>query len=269
MPRKPRPKKHGPRTPQQESQSRGTDFLGSAFRTEDILAINLPPDVRRRTRISKGGKVQRSYTLEIETEPVFHNLDEASMGRGAAEVLAERIGANLLGAAKQAAASTVRFRKAALARLTRGSTDASAGTGAWGRALKKRYSGGRIGYTPPEPPHTQYGVDSGRLARGLFARLNITGRGGERAAWHINVPANRLNREQWGGDKSAFDAWMVEFRRLADVAGAMASPQMQGELYEGLRNAIGTLQATIWRKRRAKLRQQWKVVQGFRLLAVV
>jgi len=265
----PRPKKLGPRTRKQESRDRGTDFLGSALRTEDILAINLPPDVRRRTRISKGGKVQRRYTLEIETEPVFHNLDEASMGRGAAEVLAERIGANLLGAVKQVATSTVRFRKAALARIGRGSTDSGAGKGAWGAALRKRYSGGRIGHTPPLPPHTQYGVDSGRLARGLFARLNVTGRGGERAAWHINVPANRLNREQWGGDRSAFDAWMGEFRRLADVAGAMESPEMTNALYGSLRDAIGTLQATVWRKRRAQLRQQWKVVQGFRLLAVV
>jgi hypothetical protein len=260
-----RGKQFGPRTPQQEQGSRGVDFLGSAFRVEDILAINLPPDVRRRTRITRGGKIQRRYTLEIETEPVFHDLNEERMGRGAAETLAEVISDNLRNSSRQVKEATRRYRRWAEKVYYTGRPQKAK------IAIDKRYAGGRIGETPPRGESTQYGVDSGRLADGLFARIARTGRTGQRAAWHINVPANRLNRgdEFWGGSKAMFDEWLTQFRQLANISGAVASLEFQSALYSSLAQAIGTLQASIWRKKRARLRQQWKVVRGFRLLAVV
>jgi hypothetical protein len=285
-----RAKPLGPRTPQQEHQSRGTDFLGSAHRVGDILAINLPPDVRQRTRFSKAGKMQKRYTLEIETEPIFHALEEPELGRRAAEVIAEQAGANLRNAGRKAAAATQKWRKAALRRLRSGATEGgydtkkkygTAGSGSFGSLLKKRYSGGRIGHIEPQEPHDQYGVDSGRLADNMFARLNRSGRTttssslghtrkGQRSEWIINVPANRLNREQWQGDQGAFMEWLKEFRDIVNLSGIVSSGEFQNALAEGLERVIGKLGAAQWKKRRALLRQQWKVVAGgARLLAVI
>ena len=254
-----------------ESQSRGTDFLGSAARVEDILAINLPPNVRQRTRFSKAGKRQRRYTLEIETEPVFHALESDELGRRNAEIIAEMAGENLRKAGRKAAEATQKWRAAALKRLRRGSSDRSAGSGSFGAQLKKRYSGGRIGYKEPQIPHDQYGIDSGRLADGMFARLNREGRmKGQRNTWTVNVPANRLNKEQWQGDQGLFMAWLKEFRDMVNLAAIVTSNRFEAATQEGLAAVIGTLQSAQWRKRRQLFRQQWKVVQGgARLLAVI
>ena len=133
MPKRAKPL--GPRTPQQESQSRGTDFLGSAARVEDILAINLPPDVRQRTRFSKSGKRQRRYTLEIETEPIFHDLESPELGRRSADTLAFMMGENIRKAGKKASEATKKIRGSALRRIQGGDD-----SGKWGRYLMKRWS---------------------------------------------------------------------------------------------------------------------------------
>jgi hypothetical protein len=83
--------------------------------------------------------------------------------------------------------------------------------------------------------------------------------------------STRLNDgdEYWGGSKAMFADWMRQFGIIADIRGAAASTEFQSELRDSLHAVIGKLSDSIWRKRRARLRQQWKVVRGFRLLAVV
>jgi len=246
-------------------------FLGTAARVEDLLVINLPPDVRRRTRFSKGGKMQRRYTLEIETEPIFHNLDEGGMGREAAELIAEMAGENLRKAGQQVSKATQKFRQWAEKVYYTGQPQSAK---SW---VDKRYAGGRIGETPPDGSSTRYGVDSGRLADGMFARLNETGTqfgdkrlSSQRATWTINVPANRLNSETWRGDESAFMAWLAKFREMVNLSGIVSSGEFQEAVAHGLEMAMGTLKSRQWQKQRALLRAQWKVVAaGARLLAVI
>jgi hypothetical protein len=263
MPR--RGKQYGPRTPRQEQESRGFDFLGSAFRTEDLLIINLPPNVRQRTRISKKGKIQRRLTLEIETEPVFHDLNEERLGREAAEELAAQIAEQIRESGKKVSEATKKWREWAKRRIESGNAKGQAGT-----LLRMRYSGGRTGHTPPLPPHDKYGYDSGRLAENVFARLNRGARAGDtRSMWIINVPANRLTTKGWQGTKESFDTWIRQFREMLNLSAIMVSPGMESKLRQGLARAIGKLEAENWRKKRQLLRTYGRIVGGLRVLAVV
>ena len=274
------------RSPEQQAQE---DFLGSAFRVEDLIAINLPPDVRQRSRFLAGGRLQRRYTLEIETEPVLHNLNERDLGRGPAEKIAELAGKNLRAAGRACSAVTQRFRQSAYARLMgdmggalnrAGKESKRAASAETQDYLRQRYDGGRIGFTPPDPNSTQYGVDSGRLADNMFARINETGRihdpdavtrlSSQRSTWTINVPANRLRRDLWMGAQAKFDEWLTQFREMVNLSGIVASPEFNHELALGLERAIGTLQAEQWRLRRAQLAALWGVVTaGTRFLRAV
>jgi hypothetical protein len=237
-------------------KSREADFLGAALKAEDVMVINLPPNVRRRTRVSKGGKVSRRYMLEIETEPVFHFFDAKAIGRGAAEVIAEKAGQNLRRHRRMVSKTTQKLRQWA-ERVYWSGQPASAK-----RWVDRRYSGGRIGETPPDGQSTAYGVDSGRLADGLSARYSGKG---ENARWTINVPANRLNQDTWRGDDASFQQWMQAFSKAVDLSGIVASGEFKQAANVGIMQAIvlmTALETALMRKRRQLWSSRWKVVKG-------
>lgn len=70
--------------------------------TRDKITINAPPSVR-------AGR----FRVEIESEPITHDFDEAALGEGPARAIAAAIAEGIRAITEPAAAATIRARRAA------------------------------------------------------------------------------------------------------------------------------------------------------------
>lgn len=145
-------------------------------RRDNIIAINTP----LRSRTNKSGK--QRYTINVQAEPIVHDLDPERLGKGVAEAIAAALRRKVEGIAELAPESTQKAREAGARAFAEGK-----------RWALKRYAGGRIGPMQPNQSKRAFN-DSGRFARSIFARFNKS-----EGAYTINVAANRLDDATSGG----------------------------------------------------------------------
>lgn len=173
---------------------------------KNILAINefgtarVVGRSRKSKRTGKFGKERVS--IEIQSEPVLFNLDEKVLNEAIAKRQAEAIKRKLEQGGPPLQASSVDAREVAERAYWEDRN--------W---AKRRFSGGRIGQTPPMPGNRNMFKHSGRLA-------HVTARYVKRSkAWVVNVPANRLNQATFGTPQQ-FENFLQKFLRFAPLADA-------------------------------------------------
>lgn len=176
----------------------------------------------QRTRTSASGNTAVRYTLDIDAEPILHNLRGLDLGAKPAQAILALIQRQHRNVSEFAKPATIAFRekmarafagqsgKSGMARQRRGEFVVPARTDkAYAQA---RYSGGKMGPMPPAQTK-RLGLDSGRLQQGWFVRANPA-----EGNYTINAPANRLDPATFGGGLGALQAWIA---RLVQVVPAL------------------------------------------------
>lgn len=155
-----------------------------ASQPDEVIAINLPPDIKERTRTLKSGKTQTRYTVEVRSEPIVHVFNDKELGRKPADVLAQILRENLqlFSFSHPVSASTMKKRRYNASALKRGE-----------KYALRRYSGGRMGMREPVAGAAGWFKDSGRLIESLYPTHNK-----DEGHYTINVAANRLDRASFG-----------------------------------------------------------------------
>lgn len=197
--------------------------------------------ITRRTRISKAGKKSSRISIDIEATPVVHSFDEAKAGKGVAEAIVELL-------REQIEAISVNAKPETVARRNRYVANHSTANG------QKRYSGGRIGNTPPVHGTKLFG-DSGRLAKGLYLRFVRSAN-----EFTTNVPANRLR-----GPTEHLA------KRLAQLLPALRNPRSiitDSRVSEAIGKTLEDM-ISVARSQRDVKRQQLRAAQGSVLRGVV
>lgn len=160
-------------------------------------------------------------TLEVKSDLTIAAIDPVRLGAPVAEALAEAVRQGIKSFAGSVSERTEDFRKSALSSFNAGA-----------RWARKRYAGGKIGAMIPWQSGSQMLNDSGRLAKGIVARLARGGPKDDEGKWTINVPANRLTQDQPG-----LRARMLDL--LAPiVAGAVNSQIVQNAILGSAKNAV-------------------------------
>lgn len=137
------------------------------------------------TRTSRTGK--QRVTIDVQSEPLVHNLDPRELGAGPAEALAELIRSDIAGISAQASPATIAARQRA-ARAFSGAVDPKRGKRSGSVGVNRRYAGGRTGALPPNQSDRLFN-DSGRLVKSIVARAVKDG------LYVINVAANRFDTQ--------------------------------------------------------------------------
>ncbi len=165
---------------------------------QTTIVINEGLSERQRT--TRSG-VKSRFTLEVQAEPIVHNLSHEALGAEVAVAIRDAIAAQIRSIAENVLPSTLLMRKYAKHAFERSS-----------RWAVKRYAGGRTGATPPGDT-AQLFNDSGRLANGLSIRQNTA-----EDAFTINSPKNRLDPSTFRG-QNQFVAMTDRLRRLVPALG--------------------------------------------------
>ena len=184
------------------------------------------------TRTSTSGR-QRT-TIVCRSEPLVHNLDPKQLGAGPAVAIAEHLRQRVLGIVARASEATLERRRRAAAAPNLPSNAA-------------RYSGGRIGATPPNQSDRLFN-DSGRLAKSIVARA------ASGDSYVVNVAANRLDPRSFTA--SAFAAMLELLKRyvpeIADPRMLMDSIPVRKAIKDGMRQMIQKQTARIDELRSAR-----------------
>lgn len=130
-----------------------------------------------RMSATTGQRGRARMSIEIQAEPLIHVFDEVTLGKKPSEAIAARLREKVEGIGEVASERTLETRKYQEAAYERGA--------AW---VKPRFSGGRMGATPPRVGAGRMFNHSGRFAKGIVATENRTEK-----SWTINVAANRLD----------------------------------------------------------------------------
>lgn len=179
---------------------------------QDTVVLNDFGGVRlsERTRTSKAGKTAVRYTLDIDAEPVLHNLRGVDLGRAPAQAILDLIRKQHRDVSELAKPSTMERRKRAAKELAAGGSTrrARGGTVSSGDLVRRRYIAAR---TASDAPGTsaRVGSDSNMLYNGWAIRHNPA-----EGVYTINVPANRLNPDTFNGGMPALQRWLERFAKL-------------------------------------------------------
>ncbi len=192
----------------------------------DVEIINAYADgdvtlAARRGTLASGAQRKARYSIEIKSEPLLFELNELNLGGELAAAWAQRIRDNIQGIAVPASKATQAMRTKAV--------DALAAGASW---ATRRYSGGRIGSMPPNQTDKLFN-DSGRLAKGVHLRQNLTD-----SSYTLNVPANRLNREQFGRGYDEMVGKLVSLVPMLDPSKALGDPAIEKAIKESVATMI-------------------------------
>lgn len=209
----------------------------------DVEVINAWSDgdvtlaVRRGT-LASGKQRKPRYTFEIRSEPLLFDLNEMALGGKLAEVWAQRIKDNILGIAVRAAPATLAMRARAAEVLSghkRKTVKKNAQTAA--DHYMQRYGGGRLGFMPPNQSDKLFN-DSGRLAEGIAVRQNLTD-----ASYTVNVPANRMNPDEFGLGFEEMVRRFVSLVPMLDPKKAIGDPQIEAAIKESVDQMVTKLES--------------------------
>lgn len=131
----------------------------------------------KRTRTAKSGKSKSRVSVAIKATPVVHDFNESRLGAGVAEAIRDVMMKEIRAITATVSASTLARRLAAKRALSSGTATP---------AIRKRYSGGRMGAMNPTGGDKMFN-DSDRLGDGLHVRHSA-----RTAEFTTNVPANRF-----------------------------------------------------------------------------
>jgi hypothetical protein len=192
----------------------------------DVEVINSWSDgditlAARRGTLASGAQRKARYSIEIRSEPLLFELNELNLGGELAAAWAQRIRDNIQGIAVPASKATQAMRAKAV--------DALAAGASW---AVKRYSGGRMGTRAPNQSDKLF-YDSGRLAEGVHLRQNLTD-----SSYTLNVPSNRLNREQFGRGYDEMVTRLVELAPMLDPRKALGDPVIEKAIKESVATMI-------------------------------
>lgn len=180
--------------------------------------------LERRTRTSASGKSSDRWSVTLDAKPLSFTFDTKALGRGVADTIAAHLRKRVSEIGAVASPSTQLKRKYAENALARGES--------W---AVRRYSGGRTGTTPPNQSPRLFN-DSGRFARGIAVGPTRDNN------WVINVPANRLNATQLGGENALRDIvnklrqYVPEFGSAIDL---VQVPEVRRAIHGALDNLRG------------------------------
>lgn len=186
----------------------------------DPIIIQFGPGLRR--RVSSSGR--EKYTVDVIGEPLVFKFEDKTLEQAVATSLATALREKVTGITEQAAPATLEARKVAARSLAAGKP--------W---AKKRYSGGKIGETPPNQTTRAFN-DSGRFARSIVA-------GAAKGKWIVNVAANRLDAAT--GDIERIWHRLVQLvPEFADHARLFATPNVQKAVGAACESYIAKAPAT-------------------------
>lgn len=182
---------------------------------DDVLVVNA---TQMKTRQRKPGGKTSTYavTTTVTSEPITINLDEKHVAIATAIAIADQARAQTRAIAEPASEETLKARKVAERAFDRGES--------WAR---RRYSGGRLGVTPPVHGEVRRFNHSGRLAKGIVARYRE-----KQKDFVINYPANRWNPKDW----RSLAALEVAFNRWVDKIPVLKDPRNDLTVQRALRD---------------------------------
>lgn len=205
--------------------------------SQEVFVLSEPLGLEERRRTTGRGTKSR-FTISVRTDPLIFNLSEISLGKKPALALQQAIQEGIRAIGEVASESTRLKRSYAASALAGGS-----------RWAVRRYSGGRIGTTLPNQSDRLFN-DSGRFARGIFARQNP-----QENSWTINVPANRLDPSTFP-DQSRFLGMVEKLRSLVPAFGApLSQPSVKRAIGETLDAMITKADDRNWQQKLTMIKQ--------------
>jgi hypothetical protein len=157
---------------------------------DDTIILCDPAVLSGKSRLSgrttKTGGVK--YHVTVESEPLIHTFDPKALGAPVANAMMEKLKEKTRGITAGVSLRTLEYRKEAARAFAKGA-----------RWAQQRYSGGRIGATPPNQSGRAFN-DSGRYADSIAL-------GYAEDAWRINVAANRLDPRTTSGELGVRRIW--------------------------------------------------------------
>ena len=228
---------------------------------DDVVILNDFSGLHQ-TRTQSG---KQRTTITIKSEQLAHNLDPKVLGKQVADAIRDTLRSKLEQISAKASPYTIRKREQSAGRSAKVAAYLDERARIEGKPRKRgsggarRYSGGRLGYMPPNQTDRQF-HDSGRFIAGLAVGATPTG-------WTVNVPANRLNADTLGDAGLAF-VW-GRLRELVpefgDMSRLMDDARVRGALLNSTKDMI-----TKARLRGQQLRDQFVrqvISSGLRLIA--
>lgn len=200
--------------------------------TQETIAINDFADIRRRTL--KSGKTKDRLSINVTSEVVVVDFDDRRLGRGPSEAIRDYLEKQVKGIDATAAPETIARR-----RRHRANPDT--------KSYKRRYTGGRTGHKPPTTSVRLFN-DSSRLSEGLFVRENRKERG-----WTINVPANRLNPQHWGGElQRVLEQLREHVPEIASPRKLITTPEVRKAINQSIEDMITVASSRLAAKKRER-----------------
>jgi len=215
--------------------------------------INVNAGFREQVRELKKG-TQKRYVIDFEIEDLIVDTRPGPIGDEFANVIKEII-------VQEWKAGSVKHdavRSSTLLRRQQYRRDRNS------KSYKKRYSGGRIGETPPGTS-VRYGIDSGRLVDNLFLRPRRRSSG--ESVVTLNTPANRF-KEVLFGDPHQFQEFLKELQSMVPLLGGRVDATTSREIKAALKELNDGLVSNNEAKYRALLaKRRAAIVKIFRTAA--
>ena len=195
--------------------------------------------MREQVRTLKRG-VQRRYVVDFQIGDFLVDTNPGAIGMEFASSVLEIVQAQWRDIRKPA-------RDETLARRERSRRSSA------GKSYKSRYTGGRIGHTPPTTS-IRYGIDSGRTVDHLTLRPRRRNR--DESVITLNTPANRFKESQWPGSASQMTEYLGEMRKLVPLLGGKADARTQIALSRALTKHMRDLYSVNEARFRQLLRER-------------
>ena len=188
-------------------------------------------------------------TIEFKAEEIAFDFDPTTLGSGPAKAILAMIEDDYSRITKTISANTAKQRKAQARAFAAGKD--------W---AVKRFSGGRIGDTPPDAQSRTWGVNSWRMRHGWFTRLQAAHKKNGPPRWFINMPKNRGNTRDFRST-SAFRAF---FKELKVQVPALDSAKLvkRKEWRDALESGVTDMAAKLTGTRNAKRAQLRRMQLG-------
>jgi hypothetical protein len=201
-----------------------------------------------RTSATTGQRGRARMTITIQAEPLVHNFDELMLGKGPSEAIAKRLREKVEAIGELASERTLETRKYQEKAFHEGKP--------WAMS---RFTGGRMGPTPPRDGGGRMFNHSGRTAQGIVATENRTEKN-----WTVNVAANRLD-PRTSRNASEFAHITDALRRLVpeidDPVRLMADPEVKAALEQSIADMIVQARNLNQKLREQRLRSALGIVK--------
>lgn len=215
--------------------------------SSDVVVVNAT-QIKVKERTTKSGATRSSsyaVTTIDTSEPLSFNLDEEHIAKATALAIADQAREQTRAVSAPVKESTADARRVVERAFDRGK--------AWAR---RRYSGGRMGITPPVHGEVRKFNHSGRLAKGIVATYRK-----EQKDFAINYPANRWNPKDWRSlaqMEAKFNEWISYVPVLSKPEDNLAVQRALRDTYGVMdqKHAMGTTEKEAARESSARVEKE-------------